>query len=547
MSRPRAASEQQLLAGEGDEYEESELHIKEAGVLPDEDSDLECKPADDGGGSGAEPGAYLYQAWPGNNFFCCGGGCMTGGDKECALLPNLSWPHLFVLGLGVALPLAIGIVSSNTAAQVYRQALAGAGAAPGAPEDGSPEPAGILPADHSLNFAVVGVFWLTFLVSLCFLYGVAYTDPGILPRREIILQTGIQRGLQQLLGYDLLGVGEPTGRFEHDTIACVPDDLRAKGAAHCPDCDNCVLKFDHHCPFLNNCIGQRNYLFFAAYITSVLVLAVVSLVVTARTMHAWRKLEAALRDERVSPSRRPGRGDEAAAQAFFDFANYGGNDWAFLCVWVVIGVCLLGVLVLWSYHLFLMCSGKTTKEHLKGLSRVDIDEDVSCFGGRGAKLVNPRAWIPYPTRLAARAGQNANPNAALHGGAPYEPGSSEQEYVCGVSEDPSSTEDRSSTRSGYFHGGGEPYLQSSAPISAARARGLNGRTLMQDLVAGENIPTAAGIAVVARGADIIAVDNHVETDHEDKSKYGSCSGADDGTGSRVFVIGFFVGERFFDV
>lgn len=76
MSRPRAASEQQLLAGEGDEYEESELHIKEAGVLPDEDSDLECKPADDGGGSGAEPGAYLYQVQiKDDSLFNCSAAC----------------------------------------------------------------------------------------------------------------------------------------------------------------------------------------------------------------------------------------------------------------------------------------------------------------------------------------------------------------------------------------------------------------------------------------------------------------------------------------
>ncbi len=95
-----------------------------------------------------------------------------------------------------------------------------------------------------------------------------------------------------MLGYDLLGIGEPTGIPEIDVRERVPEELRMRGyrwcrtchiirpprSAHCPDCDNCVLKFDHHCPFLNNCIGQRNYAFFIGFVGSIAPLFLFSVV-----------------------------------------------------------------------------------------------------------------------------------------------------------------------------------------------------------------------------------------------------------------------------
>lgn len=71
-------------------------------------------------------------------------------------------------------------------------------------------------------------------------------------------------------------------------------------------------------------------------------------------------------------------------------------------------------MVLFSYHVFLMCTGQTTKEHLtkdkKGdvskdttsgsdVRAEDVNEDVKVCARRGQRLVNPRAWIPFPERL----------------------------------------------------------------------------------------------------------------------------------------------------
>lgn len=227
------------------------------------------------------------------------------------------------------------------------------------------------------------------------------SDPGIIPRREVILATGIAERLKEELGYDVLGEQATTLTEEELNRAdgMVPVELRNQGfrwcstcrivrpprASHCPDCDNCVMRFDHHCPFVNNCVGQRNYLFFFGFTTSVccLALAVIPTLL-------WYLVVG------VGMNR-----DSADSKVGFSEIDTGPLTQGILITLAVAGGgAALFVFALWVYHIFLICSGLTTKEHWRGRrggpakDRLPgLGEELTIFGRRGPRLFNPRAIV----------------------------------------------------------------------------------------------------------------------------------------------------------
>ncbi|CAJ1379840.1 unnamed protein product [Effrenium voratum] len=186
------------------------------------------------------------------------------------------------------------------------------------------------------------------LATIAFLLLTSCTDPGILPRQRLRMRLpGLENEVARTLALPddcvadgmmppvLSDLRQTQGyRFCH---TC--EVIRPPRTSHCNDCGNCVLTFDHHCPFVNNCIGQRNYVFFSAFLISTGCLGVsVAVGVGIRCTHhdaAWKR----------------------------------SSPWIvgfLVLIGLATAVLLVGVVGLTIFHLFLLCTGKTTKEVCTG-------------------------------------------------------------------------------------------------------------------------------------------------------------------------------------
>jgi len=321
----------------------------------------------------------LYEVWPGQNAFCCGGRCVTAKETE-----PFSFLEAICDLIGLCFPCPC---ADNFVANIQY---------PDKPKTVSPAAicawmVFLVPCIIYFVFA----FWGAWrprtqdtlipmkIISICiiilffstaiFLLLASCSDPGIVPRREVILAGNLKDELKEKLGFDILG----DGTIGH---ASVTSEMRQKGyawcntcriirpprASHCSNCDNCVLRFDHHCPFVNNCVGHRNYRYFVGFTTSVILLAL--LVIPTLIYQAVQDI------------------------ATFEVFSTGGPRIAYLVllgiILPVVGICALLVMALWGYHAVLISSGQTTKEHWRGKRG---DEKTKTLTDKSM----PRLFDPY--------------------------------------------------------------------------------------------------------------------------------------------------------
>lgn len=242
------------------------------------------------------------------------------------------------------------------------------------------------------DFLVQHVSWtlpvltaLILLSTVTFLLLTSCTDPGIIPRHSLQQLAGLESTVAQCMG------SGPANRIVFDSATCeweveLTAEQLANGykwcnsckivrpprASHCSDCDNCVLRFDHHCPFVNNCIGQRNYAYFNAFVLSTVCLGFAVIL----GIGVW------LAKSRVSES------------TTFVLAIVIGAPTALL---------VLAVIGLGCFHVFLICSGRTTKEQLTGRAPVLVSGQhgfcKTLFAWRGPPLVPRRQSVNFPVAV----------------------------------------------------------------------------------------------------------------------------------------------------
>ena len=140
--------------------------------------------------------------------------------------------------------------------------------------------------------------------------------------------------------------------------------FRPPRTVHCNTCDCCIRNFDHHCLWLGTCIGARNYLAFLCYIT------LLNIALPIVSMQAIRAILELL--EETEPS----SVGYASAIGFYALTT--------VCINVL-------VLVLFVFHIYLLCVNQTTYESVKNLL------------GRFPLVPNPNHLGNFFSNLRARA------------------------------------------------------------------------------------------------------------------------------------------------
>ncbi|KFK42318.1 hypothetical protein AALP_AA2G240500 [Arabis alpina] len=253
----------------------------------------------------------IYQLWPGNNKFYCGGRLVFGPDASSILLtvamigcPSLTFCIRMVFLIGKRFPLF-----------------------------------------HSL--ILMGALLLAIL-DFTFLFLTSARDPGIIPRNKETPESD---------GFDMITQSSEwvNNKLGNTKIPRTKDILvngctvkvkfcdtcllyRPPRASHCSICNNCVQRFDHHCPWVGQCIALRNYPYFVCFISTSTLLCLYVFVfswVSMLEVHG-KMLLMVVRDDAI----------------FIVLILY-----CFVVVWFVGG--------LTAFHLYLICTNQTTYENFR--------------------------------------------------------------------------------------------------------------------------------------------------------------------------------------
>jgi palmitoyltransferase ZDHHC9/14/18 len=177
---------------------------------------------------------------------------------------------------------------------------------------------------------MISIFFAIALIC----YGLtSFSDPGIIPRKSVLVMLGLIDKENDVSPESVLSEEDRLLGYKYCETCKI---IRPPQASHCSDTDNCILKFDHYCVFLRQTIGARNLIFFRMFLLNS-VLFGVSVVIG---FCFWQE------------NRKKNRS--------------GDSDVIFYLLGVPMLLILTVVALFLGFHIYLMLTGKTTKEFVRG-------------------------------------------------------------------------------------------------------------------------------------------------------------------------------------
>lgn len=263
-----------------------------------------------------------YQQWPGFNHFYCAGRIMMGPDHH----------RSFITFLLILVPTSVFVAFP---AMYYTK---------------------------SNNYLPLVVSIVLGLLSCGCLYIISTLNPGYIPKQQAPFAKGPVGSLAlcELIEDPLKTVNLPYRGHMAKLKYCVTCNVyRPPRTSHCADCGVCVERFDHHCPWVGNCIAQRNYRYFIWFLFSLTLLCVWSI--------SWCVLH--IKDVYSK--------NEDGNQIFESLDESGPS--ILLILYCAIGLVFVAGLL--TFHLYLIATGQTTHEKLKGAFRSKMGNpyDRGCF------------------------------------------------------------------------------------------------------------------------------------------------------------------------